>query len=54
MSKIVAIDEDGESINEPGHPFVTDNKIGLDGMWLNEGRLMAVILPDKEFVYWVE
>ena len=46
-----AKDEDGESINEPGHPFVTDNKIGLDGMWLNEGRLMAVILPDKEFVY---
>lgn len=41
----------GKLFSDPGHPFIMDNKIGIDGMWLNDGRLMAVILPDEEFVY---
>lgn len=40
-----------ERIQRGGYPLIMDNKIGLDTMRHNEGRLTAVILPDEEFVF---
>ena len=43
--------ENGEPMSVPGYPLVMDNKIGIDGMAHETGRLIAVILPEEKFVY---
>lgn len=47
---VTAEDEYGP-IYRPGHPFVKNNQIGIDGMAHETGRLIAVILPEEKFVY---
>lgn len=37
--------------NKIGYPLIMDNKIGIDTMPFNTGRLTALILPDEEFVF---
>lgn len=45
-----AQDEYGD-IARPGYAYVADNKIGIDTMQHNSGRLTALILPEEELVY---
>lgn len=40
-----------ERIQRVGYPFIMDNKIGIDTMRHNDGRLTAVILPSRDFVF---
>lgn len=43
--------ENGEQVNHVGYPLIRKNKIGIDTMMHNYGRITAVILPDEEFVF---
>lgn len=40
--------DNGEMIQKIGYPLIRDNKIGLDTMNHNDGRLTALILPTEE------
>lgn len=43
--------DNDERIQRLGYPFIMDNKIGIDTMMHNDGRLTAVILPTRDFVF---
>lgn len=44
-------DEVGEPMTKPGYPLIMNNKIGIDGMAHETGRLISVILPEEKFVF---
>lgn len=43
--------DSGELINRPGYPLIMQNKVGLDTMRHNDGRLTALILPERKFIF---
>lgn len=48
----LGIDPDNnEEVDHPGYPLIMKNKIGLDTMMHNEGRLTALILSEGTFIF---
>ena len=46
-----AAGDDGKPAKRPGYPFVKKNKLGIDTMMHNVGRITSVILPEERFVF---